>query len=70
MAGYTGFVKALKGWPITLRGDITEIIPLEEFRRMVTEHTAKTARTPATKRKALIDAGILTKSGRLSKHYR
>lgn len=63
-------MKALKGWPITLRGDITEIIPLEEFRKMVTEHTAKGTRTAATARKALIEAGILTKSGKLSKHYR
>jgi hypothetical protein len=64
-------VKALKGWPITVRGDITEIIPLEEFRKMADEHTAKVTRTPATARKALIQAGILTKSGkRLSKHYR
>ena len=63
-------VKALKGWPITLRGDITEIIPLEEFRKMMQEFTAKTSRTPEAKRKALIEAGILTKSGRLSKHYR
>ncbi len=53
-----------------MRGEITEIIPLEEFRKIVAEHTAKTARTPATKRKALIEAGIFTKSGKLSKHYR
>lgn len=64
-------VKALKGWPITLRGDITEIIPLDEFRKMADEYTAKVTRTPATARKALIKAGILTKSGKqLSKHYR
>jgi hypothetical protein len=63
-------VKALKGWPITLRGDITEIIPLEEFRKMVEEYTAKTTRTPATARRALIEAGILTKSGKLVKHLR
>jgi hypothetical protein len=63
-------VKALKGWPITLRGDITEMIPLEEFRKMIAEHTAKVNRTPATARKALIRAGILTKSGKLVKHLR
>jgi hypothetical protein len=63
-------VKALKDWKTTLRGNITELIPLEEFHRMMDAHTAKTARTPASARKALVEAGILTKSGKLSKNYR
>jgi hypothetical protein len=37
---------------------------------MVDEFDAKLKRTPGGYRKALIEAGIHTKSGKLSKHYR
>ncbi len=62
-------MKALKGWPITLRGDITEIISPETFRKMFEAHEKKMQR-PGEARKALIRAGILTKTGRIAKRYR
>jgi hypothetical protein len=46
------------------------MIPLEQFRKIVAEHRAKTELTPATERKALIEGGILSKSDKLSTHYR
>jgi hypothetical protein len=63
-------VKALKGWPITRRGDITELMPEDEFRKKVEDLIAKTTRTPASARKFLTQAGILDKSGKLVKHLR
>jgi hypothetical protein len=62
-------VKALKGWKITLRGNVTEMISLEDFRKMADAYTKKITRSPETARQALIKEGILTKSGRLSKRY-
>lgn len=42
----------------------------ERFRKAADDYAAKATRNKNAARKTLIDLGIYTKSGRLSKHYR
>jgi hypothetical protein len=42
----------------------------QRFKKAAVKFTKQVTRSPATAQKALIKAGILTKSGKLSKSYR
>lgn len=43
---------------------------LPEFRKAAEEYTKKACQSPESARKALMDSGIYTKGGQLTKHYR
>ena len=49
---------------------VTTMEDAERFRKAAAKYTVKATRTRDSARKKLIDLGIYTKSGRLSKHYR
>jgi hypothetical protein len=61
-------VKAQKRSPAQL--DLNSPEALERFRKAAKAFTLQACKSQASARKVLIDAGIYTKSGKLTKNYR
>jgi hypothetical protein len=50
--------------------DLTSREAVERFREAAAEFTKEATRSPESAMKVLVDAGIYTKSGKLTKNYR
>ena len=59
-----------EGTPSILKWDLHTPQAVEEFRKAAVAFTKRAVKSRASARQVLIDEGIYTKSGKLSKHYR